>query len=102
MLDSDNLQAAHEREATFSESRVNQFWDQDRIFGELLSQTLQLKESIAWDVYLVYLPSHSWDAELPPLPAFWMHQQDEKPALFLDPPRLQEYVQTVLEARTLQ
>lgn len=92
MLNTDNLEAANERETKFSDSRVKQFWDQDRIFGQLLSQTLHLKESIAWDVYLVYLPNHPWVTEIPPMPVFWMHQLNEEPTLFLDPSRLKEYV----------
>jgi len=97
MLDTDNLAAANERETKFSDPRVKQLWDQDRSFGQLLSETLHLKESIAWDVYLVYLPDHSSDSEFPPIPAFWMHQLNEESTLFLDPSRLKEYVKTVLE-----
>ena len=97
MLDTDNLEAAGEQETKFSDPRVAQCWDQGRIFGQLLSQTLRLKEAIAWDVYLVYLPNHPWDTELPPMPAFWMHQQNEEPRFFIDPPRLKEYVKTLLE-----
>lgn len=102
MLDTDKLEAANEREIKFSDPRVKQFWDRDRIFGQLLSQTLKLKESIAWDVYLVYPPGHSWDTEFPPLPTFWMHQLNEDPTLLLDPSRLKEYVQTVLERIAFQ
>jgi hypothetical protein len=99
MLETDNLEAARQRETEFSDLRVTQYWDQDRIFGQLLSQTLHLIDAIAWDVYLVYVPDHSWDTEPPPAPAFWMHQQNEEPALYLDPPRLKEYVKTVLERK---
>ena len=98
MLDTDSLSAANERETSFSDSRVQQLWDQDRILGQYLSQTLNLKESIAWDVYLVYSPDHSWDTELPPVPNFWMHQLNEDPTLLLDPPRLKQYVQTLLQS----
>jgi hypothetical protein len=96
MIDTDSLEAANLREPGFADSRVKQFWDPDRILGRLLSQTLRLRISIAWDVYLIYLPDHPWDGELPPEPEFWMHQQDEEMSLYLDPPRLKHYVQTVL------
>jgi hypothetical protein len=102
MLAADSIDAANEHETRFSDTRVQQFWDQDRILGQYLSQTLNLKESIAWDVYLLYPPDHSWDTELPPAPEFWMHQLNEEPALLLDPPRLKEYVQTLLERTTFQ
>ena len=64
MLMNDSLEAANERETGFSDSRLQQFWDPDRLFGKLLSQTLNLKASIAWDIYLVYPPNTIWDAEL--------------------------------------
>ena len=97
MLVTDSLNAANERETRFSDSRVKQFWDLDRILGQLLSQALMLKASIAWDVYLVYPPNHSWSTELPPMPEFWMHQLDEEPALCFDPPRLKRSVQAMIE-----
>ncbi len=97
MLPTDNLESAIQRELMFSDARLKQFWDPDRIFGFLMSQTLNLTISIAWDVYLLYLPDHPWGAELPPAPIFWMHQQDEQMNLYLEPPRFKQYVQTVLE-----
>ena len=97
MLVTDNVDAANERETKFSDSRVKQFWDPNRIFGQLMSQTLNLGASTAWDVYLVYPPGHSWDIELPPMPKFWMHQLDEEPTLLLDPPRFKQYVHTLIK-----
>jgi len=97
MLVTDSLNAAEQREASFSDSRVMHYWDPNRILGRLLSQTLNLKASIGWDVYLVYPPDHPWDTELPPMPEFWMHQLDEEPALFLDSVRLKRTVQAIAE-----
>ena len=97
MLATDNLDAADQREITFSDPRVKQVWDPDRILGRLLSRTLSLKAPIAWDVYLLYPPNHPWDTELPPMPDFWMHQLDEEPALLLDPVRLKHNVQAIIE-----
>ena len=97
MLVTDSLDAAEQREIKFSDPRVKQFWDPDQVSGRLLSQTLNLKASIAWDVYLVYSPDHSWDTELPPKPEFWLHQLDEEPNLLLDPTRLKHYVQTLIK-----
>src|SRR6266498_3280935 len=102
MVETDNIDEANEHETKFSDSCLEQFWDQDRIFGQLLSKSLNLKESIAWDVYLVYPPNHSWDAELPPTPQFWMHQLNEEPTLLLDPLRLKKYIQTLLERMVSQ
>ena len=102
MLVTDSLGAANERETKFSDSRLQQFWDPDRLFGKLISQTLNLKASIAWDIYLVYPPNTIWEAELPPAPQFWMHQLEEEPTLLLDPSRLKDYVQTLLERIAFQ
>jgi hypothetical protein len=97
MLCTDILESAIQRELMFSDARLKQLWDPDRIFGSLMSQTLNLTISIAWDVYLLYLPDHPWDAELPPAPEFWMHQQDEEMSLYLDPTRFKQHLQTLLE-----
>jgi hypothetical protein len=97
MLATDSLAAAKQCETKLTDTRVKHYWDPDRIFGHLLSQTLNLKASMAWDVYLVYPPDHAWDTELPPTPKFWMHQLDEEPTLFLNPLRLKRAVQTMIE-----
>jgi hypothetical protein len=97
MLPTDNLESALQRELMFSDARVKQLWDPDRVFGSLMSQTLNLSISIAWDIYLLHPPDHSWDAELPPAPLFWMHQQDEEMSLYLDPTQFKQHVQALLE-----
>lgn len=97
MLPADNVESALQRELMFLDPRVRQYWDPDRIFGQLLSRTLKLTISIAWDVYLLYPPDHPWNEELPPVPEFWMHQQNEDMSLYLDPARFKQYVQTLLE-----
>lgn len=103
MLVSDSLDSANERKVWFSDPRVWQYWDQDRNSGQLLSQTLKLKMSIAWDVCLVYPAVHSWNTELPPEPEVWMHQlDDEESACFLNPHHLKHYVKTLLERIYLQ
>lgn len=97
MLMADSLDAAKQRETKFSDARLGHYWDPDRILGGLLSRTLNLKAPIAWDVYLTYPPDHPWEADLPPKPEFWMHQLDEDPALYLDPVRLKQNVQAMIE-----
>jgi hypothetical protein len=102
MLVTDNLDAANQRESIFSDPRVKQYWDQDRILGRLLSQTLHLQASMAWDVYLAYPSKHTWDTTLPPTPIFWMHKLDEEPTFLLDPPRWKKYMRTLLERTAFQ
>ena len=97
MLATDNREAAEERERIISDPRIQHYWDPDRTLGRLISHSLSLKTSIAWDVYLLYPPDHVWEAELPPMPVFWMHQLDEVPSLLLDPPALKKNVQAMIE-----
>jgi hypothetical protein len=97
MLATDSLDSAEERETRFSDPRVQHYWDPDRILGRLLSRTLNLQSPIAWDVYLVYPPDHSWITELPPSSEFWMHQLDEEPKLYLDSLRLKHNVRAMIE-----
>ena len=97
MLFTDGREAAEKHERVISDPRIQHYWDPDRTLGRLISRSLHLKTSIAWDVYLIYPPDHIWDAELPPMPAFWMHQLDEEPSLLLDPPALKKTVQAMIE-----
>lgn len=97
MLATDSLNAAEQREAMFLDSRVKHYWDPERVLGQMLSKTLQLKAPIAWDVYLLYPPEHFWEAEIPPAPDFWMHQLDEEPRLLLDPLRFKRTVRAMIE-----
>lgn len=97
MLPADNLEAVLQRELRLSDVRMKQLWDPDRIYGQLLSETLHLTIAIAWDVYLLYPPDHPWKAEFPPAPEFWMHQQDEEMNLYLDPARFKHHLRALLE-----
>jgi len=97
MLATDDLNAAERREALFPDTRVMHYWDSKKILGQMLSQTLHLNASIAWDVYLLYPPKHLWDTDLPPAPQFWMHQLDEDLRLFLDPPRFKRTVRAMID-----
>ena len=92
MLVADSLDAANECELRFSDPRMTHHWDPDRILGRLLSRTLRLKESVAWDVYLLYPPNRIWDEKFPPVPEFWMHQLGEDPIWFLDPTTFKQKV----------
>lgn len=102
MLAADSLIAAEEREAIFSDPRIEHHWDPDRILGQKLARTLNLTASIAWDVYLAYPSEHLWETDLPPVPKFWMHQLDEEPRLLLDPHRLKRTVQAMIEGLQYQ
>jgi hypothetical protein len=55
------------------DSRVSQYWDGANALGEAYASVLGLSAP-AWDVYLLFDPNQKWEGDLPPKPAFWMHQ----------------------------
>lgn len=97
MLTADDLDAAIAQEALFKDERVSQYWDSERVLGQLVSQTLKLASLVAWDIYLLYSPGAMWKGERIPTPDFWMHQLNERPDLLLDPERLMAEVQKVID-----
>ena len=67
----------------------------------LWQRALGLREP-AWDVYLLYPAGIPWDPEVPPSPAFWMHQLSDPVAsedrfLCRDPSRLGRELATLLK-----
>jgi hypothetical protein len=69
--------------------RASHFWDGDSLLGKGYRETLRLSED-AWDVFLLYGPEARWEGNLPPAPAYWMHQlgSRRKPRVngpYLDP-----------------
>ncbi len=93
MLPADTLYDAIAQSEVFQDERVFQYWDGDRVFGRLVSQTLKLSDPIAWDIYLLYSPEAGWKDGSLPVPHFWMHQLNERPDLYLDRTRLMAEVQ---------
>jgi len=56
-----------------SDPRALHYWDGQGLLGRQYRAQLSLSED-AWDVYLLYGPTSRWDADVPPAPAYWMHQ----------------------------
>jgi hypothetical protein len=98
MLKEDDLDAAIAQEETFQDERLSRYWDGERVFGRLVSQTLQLATPVAWDIYLLYSPGAIWQGKTMPRPDFWMHQLNERPDLLLDPDRLMAEVEKLILA----
>ncbi len=98
MLPADNHTAALEQTARFRDTRISQYWDSHRAFGRQVAARLQLLAPIAWDIYLLYPPGFTWNAGHLPLPAFWMHQLDERPDRYLDSRQLESAAQNLLES----
>ncbi len=97
MLATDNLDAAIAQISLYQDERVFQYWDGERLLGQLVSQTLKLSAPIAWDIYLLYSPEAVWKDESMPVPDFWMHQLDERSELLLDRNRLMTEVQQAID-----
>lgn len=59
--------------AHMNDRRVEHFWDGR---GETMKRFKSVLKTPfeAWDVYLIYEKGARWTGELPPKPAYWMHQ----------------------------
>ena len=55
------------------DTRVAHYWDGESQLVKGYRQTLALPED-AWDIFLIYPPGVTWDGDVPPAPAYWMHQ----------------------------
>ena len=100
MQETDTPDAAAEQANTVRDVRISQGWDASLDIGKLFGATLDLHQ-IAWDVYLIYKPGVTWDAQQPPPPTFWMHQLDGvDPGLLLcvNPARLGAEVDKLLKS----
>lgn len=58
------------------------YWEDSGIIGKLYRETLVI-DAYAFDAWMIYQPGVIWEGELPPAPAFWMHNLgvDEAPRL---------------------
>ena len=99
MLDGDSPKTATQQADTIHDARITQGWNDGKDVGQLFGATLGLRD-IAWDVYLLYKPEITSEAEQPPRPTFWMHQlEGADPSLLLceDPTRLSAEVGKLLD-----
>ncbi len=83
--------------ALVPDRRATHFWDAEGALPKLFHPVLRLPgDWPAWDVYLVYPPGVSWDAE-PPAPSYWQHQLGELPnAPNLDGEAFAEQLRSIL------
>ena len=98
MREGDSREAATRQADTVRDARIVQGWNETKRVGKAFGETLGL-HGIAWDVYLVYEPGITWEAQQPPQPTFWMHQlEGGDPNLMLceSPARLSAEVETLL------
>jgi hypothetical protein len=96
MMTDDDFAAANTQQEFFQDSRVEHYWDADKVLGKIIADSMFKNTPIAWDLYLLYQPGAQWDNEKFPAPDFWMHQLPEDESLRLDPKVLQQQVQVAL------
>lgn len=73
ILEKDNLNAALPSTKTLNDKRVHHFYDDRKIAGKIIADSVGWKGNVAWDIYLFYSPNVKW-AESLPEPNFWVHQ----------------------------
>ena len=56
-----------------SDSRIQHFYDSHKTVGRIIADSVGWSDSVAWDIYLFYLPQTE-RLKTPPKPKFWMHQ----------------------------
>jgi hypothetical protein len=89
----------HVSEATrlATDPRVRHFWDGENRLGDEYRRILGLSGT-AWDVYMLFDQTARWPGDVPPTPAFWMHQlSEETTGLRLDPAQFSARAQALLE-----
>ncbi len=91
----DSRNEAVTRVSEFHDPRIHNYWDEKRVTGTSWQERLGLP-SFAWDVYLLFDRSATWQKEVPQ-PTFWMHQlmgaQDK--ATFLDEEQFESHLKTM-------
>jgi hypothetical protein len=56
-----------------ADARASHYWDELGVTIRAYTAVLGLSED-AWDIYMIYGPEARWEGEVPPKPAYWMHQ----------------------------
>lgn len=80
-----------------ADASAHEFWDGNDLLGMQYKQVLGWRGN-AWDVYMLYGPNAQWNGDLPPAPAFFMHQTWEKGPQ-LDADEFGKRVKQLLQAR---
>ena len=56
-----------------SDSRIQHFYNNNKMVGKAIADSVGWAGHVAWDIYLFYRPFVIW-TETPPKPIYWMHQ----------------------------
>lgn len=92
----DDISAAINQRGVFQDSRVQHYWDAEKVLGKIIADSMLENTPTAWDIYLLYQPGSQWKNEKFPVPDFWMHQLSEDESLRLNPDILHQCVSAII------
>ncbi len=73
ILKEDTIDAAIPSVKFLSDRRIQHFYDNKKMIGKAIADSVGWTGRVAWDIYLFYEPFAEWK-ETPPKPICWMHQ----------------------------
>ena len=79
------------------DERASHYWDADGKLKVAYQRLMKMEEPV-WDVYYVYGRDAEWKDELPPVPAYYMHQlRSLPPDRMLNGAKLAEEMRKLLQ-----
>ena len=73
ILEKDSFDAAIPSVKFLNDSRIQHYYDNDRMVGKTIADSVGWAGNIAWDIYLFYRSFVKW-TKTPPQPIYWTHQ----------------------------
>jgi hypothetical protein len=73
ILEKDTFDAAIPSVKFLSDSRIQHYYDNNKMVGKTIADSVGWVGNVAWDIYLFYKPFVEWTVT-PPNPRYWMHQ----------------------------
>ena len=77
ILKEDTIDAAIPSVKFLSDRRIQHFYDNKKMTGKAIADSVGWTGRVAWDIYLFYEPFAEWN-EQPPKPICWMHQVSDR------------------------
>jgi len=98
-LPADNEERVPAATTKLLDERVSHYWDPQGELKKAYQRALKMDEP-AWDVYYIYGREAEWTGDLPPAPAYYMHQlRSLPPDRMLDGKKLAEEMNKLLEQK---
>ena len=69
----DTFDAAIPSVRFLSDRRIQHYYDNNKMVGKTIADSVGWAGNVAWDIYIFYSPFVEW-TETPPKPICWMHQ----------------------------